>query len=161
VYRNAPESAAVQSQVLARTALIDLVRDVARSGVTLAELLRVLGTKLDVDEHLANEAVDILLGSGVLMSEPRSHLARFDDSVLIEQYGKSSAERAARVAAVTSSVASVDGTPLARQRDADYYALRNAIEAAFGKSDHYFQTDTKLVVSGTLGGNVLNDAALL
>ena len=161
IYGNALDRTSLQSQVLHRTALIESVETIARDGVRIGRLLELLQAELRIDTHLANSAVDILLDAGALITDVRSSLGRFDDRAVLRRYAAASPARAAAVAAVTGAVSNIDSRPVPEQRAAHYTAVRDAARTSFGDADHYFQTDSKVALSGTLGAMLLDDAACM
>jgi thiopeptide-type bacteriocin biosynthesis protein len=161
IFRNSMGATTMQSQVVQCTGLLSTVQDLAAGGVTIAHLLHILQERLSIDSALANEAVDILLQSGVLLSSARSSLVRFDDAAILERYAAGSPSSAAAVATLTECLASVNDVPVIGQRGEDYGAIRDVARACFGPSDHYLQTDSTVTLAGTIGANVLNDAAFM
>jgi thiopeptide-type bacteriocin biosynthesis protein len=161
VYRNAPERPAIVAQVLKKTPLIATVTRLAAAGVTLGDLVRSIAAQLDIDEQRAEDAVDLLLGAGLLVSELRADMTRADDGAVLRKRMSLGGPRTAAIAALLAELERLNAVPVAAQSPADYSALRASTASALGPAEYLTQTHGMAAVRGTLGAGVLDDAALL
>lgn len=160
-YSNAHDKPTLQSQVIERTSVVKAVCELACNGIRIADLAQWLTRTLSLATGMADVAIDELLKSGVLVSNLRSSLAHRDHERVMELFSASSPSRNTAMLEVAERLSHLNSTPLDRQPISAHAELNLIAERTFGRQEHYFQTDSTLVLEGTIGDEVLREAAFL
>lgn len=161
VYRNADDKPGIRSQLVRQTRLVASVIEAAGDGISVCDLVDTIRNALATNDETANRAIDILLRSGLLVSELRADMTRSDDRTVLRKVMRHDGTRSAAIDVLLRSLDELNATPLSAQSPERYVAVRERAASALGRAEYLIQTHSTTTVHGTIGERVVRDAALM
>lgn len=142
------------------TESVRFVRALAREPRLYDEIVDNLALRFGSTIGDARRHLDALIEAGVIVSELRLSPVGDPSTILLCRLAEIDESLANRLNEISARISELDRAPLERRDDALYGRLNDACRS-LSPSDDPVQVDLYAPVSGTLGENVLRDAATL